>query len=87
VQRITSVTWRVTILLASLLTRGDRPALSAHVLVAEDEDCHAERRGLEHLLEERFDVHHTTLQVDHATPEVIELSHKEYTGEGLEHSH
>jgi cobalt-zinc-cadmium efflux system protein len=63
------------------------PALSAHVLVAEDEDCHAERRGLEHLLEERFDVHHTTLQVDHATPEVIELSHKDDTGEGLEHSH
>jgi cobalt-zinc-cadmium efflux system protein len=87
VQRITSVTWRVTILLASLLPRGDRPALSAHVLVAEDEDYHAERRGLEHLLEERFDVHHTTLQVDHATPEVIELSHKEDTGEGLEHSH
>jgi hypothetical protein len=25
--------------------------------------------------------------VDHATPEVIELSHKEDTGEGLEHSH
>jgi cobalt-zinc-cadmium efflux system protein len=63
------------------------PALSAHVLVAEDEDCDAERRGLEHLLGERFDVHHTTLQVDHATPEVIELSHKEDTGEGLEHSH
>jgi cobalt-zinc-cadmium efflux system protein len=63
------------------------PALSAHVLVAEDEDCHAERRGLEHFLEERFDVHHTTLQVDHATPEVIELSHKEDPGEGLEHSH
>jgi cobalt-zinc-cadmium efflux system protein len=63
------------------------PALSAHVLVAEDEDCHAERRGLEHLLEERFDVHHTTLQVDHATPEVIELSHKEDPAEGLEHPH
>jgi cobalt-zinc-cadmium efflux system protein len=63
------------------------PALSAHVLVAEDEDCHAERRGLEHLLEERFDVHHTTLQVDHATPEVIELSHEEDPAEGLEHPH
>jgi cobalt-zinc-cadmium efflux system protein len=37
------------------------PALSAHVLVAEDADCHAERRGLEHLLEGRFDVHQTTL--------------------------
>jgi cobalt-zinc-cadmium efflux system protein len=63
------------------------PVLSAHVLVAEDEDCHAERRELEHLLEERFDLHHTTLQVDPVTPEVIELSHKEDTGEGLEHSH
>jgi cobalt-zinc-cadmium efflux system protein len=63
------------------------PALSAHVLVEEDEDCHAERRELEELLEEHFDLHHTTLQVDHATPEVIALSHKEDRGEGLEHSH
>jgi cobalt-zinc-cadmium efflux system protein len=63
------------------------PALSAHVLVEEDEDCHAERRELEELLEERFHLHHTTLQVDHATPEVIELSQKEDRGEGLEHSH
>jgi cobalt-zinc-cadmium efflux system protein len=63
------------------------PALSAHVLVEENEDCHAERRELEHLLEERFDIHHTTLQVDHATPEVIELSQKENPDEGLEHSH
>jgi cobalt-zinc-cadmium efflux system protein len=63
------------------------PALSAHVLVEEDEDCHAERRELEKLLEERFHLHHTTLQVDHATPEVIELSRKEDQGEGLEHSH
>jgi hypothetical protein len=52
---------------------GFLPTLSAHVLVAEDEDCHAERRELEHLLEERFDVHHTALQVDHATPGVIPL--------------
>jgi cobalt-zinc-cadmium efflux system protein len=63
------------------------PALSAHVLVEQDEDCHAERRKLERLLEERFDLHHTTLQVDHATPEVIELSEKEDPGEGLDHSH
>jgi cobalt-zinc-cadmium efflux system protein len=63
------------------------PALSAHVLVEEDEDCHAERRELEKLLEERFHLHHATLQVDHATPEVIELSRKEDQDEGLEHSH
>jgi cobalt-zinc-cadmium efflux system protein len=63
------------------------PALSAHVLVEPARDCHAERRELEHLLEDRFEVHHTTLQVNHATREVIELSQKEDTGEGLEHSH
>jgi cobalt-zinc-cadmium efflux system protein len=28
-------------------------------------DCHELRRALQRLLEERFDLHHTTLQVDH----------------------
>src|SRR5438445_6378208 len=42
------------------------PSLSAHVLVAQGDDCHAVRRELEQLLEERFAIHHTTLQVDHA---------------------
>jgi cobalt-zinc-cadmium efflux system protein len=41
------------------------PALAAHVLVDPGVDCHAARRRLEHLLHERFDLHHTTLQVDH----------------------
>ena len=41
------------------------PALSAHVLVAPDADCHAVRRELEGLLHDRFHVEHTTLQVDH----------------------
>ena len=41
------------------------PALAAHVLVAPGVDCHEARRRLQHLLEERFDLHHTTLQVDH----------------------
>jgi cobalt-zinc-cadmium efflux system protein len=49
------------------------PALSAHVLVATDADCHATRRGLERMLDERFDLHHTTLQVDHEPRELIEL--------------
>lgn len=40
-------------------------ALSAHVLVAADEDCHRCRRELEQLLSERFELAHTTLQVDH----------------------
>jgi len=41
------------------------PALAAHVLVSPDSDCHAVRRRLQHLLEERFHLHHVTLQVDH----------------------
>ncbi len=41
------------------------PALSAHVLVGRDADCHAARRALELLLRERFGVEHTTLQVEH----------------------
>jgi cobalt-zinc-cadmium efflux system protein len=44
------------------------PALSAHVLVAPESDCHAVRRGLEALLAERFGIAHTTLQVDHRAP-------------------
>jgi cobalt-zinc-cadmium efflux system protein len=41
------------------------PALAAHVLVAPGVDCHEARRRLQHLLEERFELQHTTLQVDH----------------------
>ncbi len=41
------------------------PALSAHVIVRAGDDCHERRRALQRVLEDRFDVHHTTLQVDH----------------------
>lgn len=41
------------------------PALSAHVLVGRDEDCHQRRRELESLLGHEFGIAHTTLQVDH----------------------
>lgn len=41
------------------------PALAAHVLVSPEADCHAARRRLERSLSEAFDLHHTTLQVDH----------------------
>jgi cobalt-zinc-cadmium efflux system protein len=40
-------------------------ALSAHVVVRAGDDCHELRRSLQQLLEQRFDIHHTTLQVDH----------------------
>jgi cobalt-zinc-cadmium efflux system protein len=51
------------------------PALSAHVLVEPNADCHAARRRLERLLAERFGLEHTTLQVDHAgeRPATVEL--------------
>jgi cobalt-zinc-cadmium efflux system protein len=41
------------------------PALTAHVLVAPDTDCHGTRAQLARLLQERFEITHTTLQVDH----------------------
>jgi cobalt-zinc-cadmium efflux system protein len=42
------------------------PALSAHVLVRPDADCHRIRLELERMLHERFGLDHTTLQVEHA---------------------
>jgi cobalt-zinc-cadmium efflux system protein len=42
------------------------PALSAHVLVGHDSDCHAARVRLERVLSDRFHLEHTTLQVEHA---------------------
>ncbi|HEX5224133.1 MAG TPA: cation diffusion facilitator family transporter [Solirubrobacteraceae bacterium] len=57
--------WEVTPALA---------ALSAHVLVRADCDCHLARRAMEQLLRERFGLHHTTLQVDHdAGGELLEI--------------
>ena len=41
------------------------PALAAHVLVGQAEDCHARRRDLEELLAREYGIEHTTLQVDH----------------------
>jgi cobalt-zinc-cadmium efflux system protein len=49
------------------------PALSAHVLVGAGEDCHGRRRELELLLQERFGIDHTTLQVDHAQHELLHI--------------
>ncbi len=45
------------------------PALSAHVLVQAGLDCHELRHTLQRMLEERFAIAHTTLQVDHAAAE------------------
>lgn len=44
------------------------PALSAHVLVEAEADCHEARRELAAMLSARFGLEHTTLQVEHARP-------------------
>lgn len=49
------------------------PALAAHVLVPENEDCHATRHRLEGMLAERFGIEHTTLQVDHLHPQLLQV--------------
>jgi cobalt-zinc-cadmium efflux system protein len=41
------------------------PALAAHVLVGQDEDCHEKRHEIEGVLDREFGIEHTTLQVDH----------------------
>jgi cobalt-zinc-cadmium efflux system protein len=41
------------------------PALAAHILVGEDEDCHERRRKIEKMIYRDFGIEHTTLQVDH----------------------
>jgi cobalt-zinc-cadmium efflux system protein len=51
------------------------PALSAHILVAPREDCHARRLEIERLLHHDYGLNHVTLQVDHH-PAVLTL-HRE----------
>jgi len=49
------------------------PALSAHVRADADADCHAVARELEAVLHEQFEISHTTLQVDHAGEDLVQL--------------
>jgi len=55
------------------LISSARPALSAHVLVSRDRDCHHTRRELERLLREEYSISHTTLQVDHADGDLLQI--------------
>ena len=54
---------------------SDQPALSAHVLVAADRNCHDTRRALEDLLHDGYGIRHTTLQVDHAGGDLLQIGH------------
>jgi cobalt-zinc-cadmium efflux system protein len=48
-------------------------ALSAHVLVARGDDCHARRREIEQMLARTYGIEHTTLQVDHVEDALLEV--------------
>ena len=49
------------------------PALAAHVIVGADDDCHAKRFEVERMLADRFGLDHTTLQVDHSSPTLLQI--------------
>jgi cobalt-zinc-cadmium efflux system protein len=52
------------------------PAISAHVIVGRDVDCHEARWRAARLLAERFGVEHSTLQVEHEPgDELLQISH------------
>ncbi len=57
------------------------PALSAHVVVHAGDDCHELRRTLQRVVRDRYDISHTTLQVDHEAadqpPLQIEVPHRQ----------
>lgn len=50
-----------------------RPILTAHVLVEAGADCHAIRRRLERMIQQRFHIDHTTLQVDHVQERLLSI--------------
>ncbi|MBN9112333.1 MAG: cation transporter [Pseudonocardia sp.] len=51
------------------ITSGEA-ALSAHVMVRLEDDCHEVQKAVEDILRTRHGLRHTTLQVDHAEPGV-----------------
>jgi cobalt-zinc-cadmium efflux system protein len=65
------------------------PALSAHVLVGQREDCHERRRDLEDLLGREYGISHTTLQVDHVGDHKGEVHGSRFLplGEKPRHTH
>ncbi|QKW17951.1 cation transporter [Kitasatospora sp. NA04385] len=61
------------------ITSG-QTALSAHVLVAPDRDCHAVRAEIEHGLAHANGITHTTLQVDHVAAELLTVGAPQAAG-------
>jgi cobalt-zinc-cadmium efflux system protein len=52
------------------------PALSAHVTVAQDADCHRARLALAELLEREFGIEHSTLQVEHQPERLLQIERR-----------
>ena len=64
------------------------PALSAHVLVGTEDDCHAARLAIEHVIHERFAIDHTTLQVEHRHPdELLQVELASDSGRSISNPH
>jgi cobalt-zinc-cadmium efflux system protein len=58
------------------------PALSAHVMVRLDDDCHAARADVERLVSAEFGISHTTLQMEHeAAPALLHIERREPGGD------
>jgi len=57
---------------------SDHPALSAHVLMRPDADCHAARVRMEGVLSERYGLTHTTLQVDHVGEDLLQVGRRSH---------
>jgi cobalt-zinc-cadmium efflux system protein len=43
------------------------------VIVGKDADCHRARLELAELIEREFDIHHTTLQVEHEPERIVQI--------------
>jgi len=61
------------------------PALSAHVMVDSECNCHAVSRAVRRLLHETFGIDHTTLQVDHAGGELLSIESAQSTQSTVPH--
>jgi cobalt-zinc-cadmium efflux system protein len=60
------------------------PALSAHVVVQAGDDCHERRRLLQQIVQDQYDIRHTTLQVDHEAAHQPPLQIEVADGEALQ---
>ncbi|HWD65575.1 MAG TPA: cation diffusion facilitator family transporter [Solirubrobacteraceae bacterium] len=49
------------------------PALSAHVLVGQGDECHEIGHRVKTMLHDRFEIDHTTLQVEHAPSQLLSI--------------